>query len=69
MEKTGILGSWILRNTIQYHQIEEHFDKYPAYLDLNAGKLYLRMQIILKCSSFALLNTYWLGYVNQIEEH
>ena len=52
-----ILGSWILRNICQNHQIEEHFQLSPADLDINADKLYFRMQIILNCSLFAFKNT------------
>ena len=33
LEKTGILGSWILRNIFQNHQIEEHLEQYLAYFD------------------------------------
>ena len=32
LEKTGILGSWVLRNICQYHEIEEHFEQSPVYL-------------------------------------
>jgi hypothetical protein len=35
-------------------------------LDFNAGKLYLRMQNILKCSLLALLNTIWLIMFNEV---
>jgi hypothetical protein len=31
LEKTGILGSWILRNISQNQLIEEHFDQLSAY--------------------------------------
>ena len=41
-EKTGILGSWILRNIFKYHHIEKHFDLPPAYF-LNLQ----RMRILL----------------------
>ena len=64
LEKTGILGSWILRNIFQNDQIEEHFEQSPAYLDFNACKLNFRMQIILNCSLFALWNTFLLIIFN-----
>ena len=41
MKKTGILESWILMDIFQNNQKEEHFEQSPAYLDLNAGKLYM----------------------------
>ena len=35
LEKTRILGSWILRNIFKYHHIEEHVGLSPTYfLDL-----------------------------------
>ena len=36
LEKTGILGSWILRNICQNHQIEEHLEQSAMKLDLDA---------------------------------
>jgi hypothetical protein len=56
LEKTGILGSWILRNIFQNHQIEEHFEQSPAYLNFHIGKFSFIMQIILNYPLFDLLN-------------
>ena len=34
LEKTGILGSWILRNIFQNYTIEEHFEQSSAYFQV-----------------------------------
>ena len=75
LEKTGILGSWILRNICENHQIEEQLEQCPMKMDFNAGKLNLRIKIILKCSLFAIFNTFLLIMIYvlmkfcKLEEH
>ena len=77
LEKTGILGSWILRNIFPNLHIEEHFEQSLAHLDFNVGKCYFRKayhpQVFLFVAS---LNTFLLMMFDiliklcvQIEEH
>ena len=41
-EKTGILGSWILRNILKNHKIEEHVGQSPSYfLNLHRLRIFL----------------------------
>ena len=63
-ETNGILGSWILRNILKNHTIQEHFEQSPAYLDYYAGNLHIRMQNILNFSLFAHVNTFLLIMLN-----
>ena len=70
LEKTGILGSRILRNIFQNHTIEEHFKQSSAYFQFYMNEFACRLKIILKMFYFAsfhtllfnmfnVLNTFW----------
>ena len=42
LEKTGILGSWILRNIFQNPKIEEHLEQSCAYFDIKQAQIFKR---------------------------